>query len=316
MIYAIPFGMKAANDEILVQKSTSESNDSGIHQVINQNRVAHDLMKGEVTEQVSELRYRTYLIEHESKKYRYLGDGIAIKDENDKNWGLSDEIEKEFDFYQSNNEIIGSVEDELERIGKYGKREFTISLISKNHINKFNNTEYIILVHCSNKGDSLNITMSYSIYPNKYDPISRILINKLEDALNGDIKNNDAVCDFESLSFVTNKAIGEDDYKKYNFYNLNLCSIVKNLDKGLYEISYEASEYNVKYLLKEYYNKTMDEKYKSNEHRQKRDISVTNDELKYKCEDCGKMISEFDAEESKKAIGKIVCLDCLGKYAE
>ena len=234
-LYALPFGMKAANDEILAQKSTSDSNDVGIHQVINQNRVVHDLIKGEVTEQVEELRYRTYLIEHESKKYKYLGDGIAVKEEKtDNNWGLNNDIDKNFNFTQPNNEIIGSVEDELDRIGKYGKRVFTLQLKSKNFTNKFNNEEYVLLTSVNNNNGYLNINLVYSIYPNKYDPISRMLINQLEDALNGNIRTNDSVCDFDSLIFVTNKAIGEEDYKKYSFFNLKLSSISKDLGKGIW----------------------------------------------------------------------------------
>ena len=143
-----------------------------------------------------------------------------------------------------------------------------------------------------------------------------MLINQLEDALNGNIRTNDSVCDFDSLIFVTNKAIGEEDYKKYSFFNLKLSSISKDLDKGIYEVKYEATEYDVKYLIGNYYNKIMDEKYKSKAPREKRNISISNNELKYKCSDCGIMISEFDAEQSKNAIGKIVCLDCLGKYVK
>ena len=313
ILYAIPFGMKAANEEILVSKNSLANNDSGIHQVINQNKVAHDLLRGEVTQQIEELRYRTYLIEHESKKYRYLGDGIAIKENNSEEWGLSNNNDSIFDFIQRNDEIIGSVENELNRIGKYGKREFTLKLKSVNYANKYRNEEYIQSVTASNKSGELILSFKYTVYPNKYDPISRMLINDLEMALNGKYRTNDSVCDFECLSFVTMKAIGEEDYKKYSFYHLKLMQISKNLDEGCYEVKYYAESYDLSYLLDKYYNKRMDEKYKNKEAKEKRENISDNEKFKIKCEGCGKLISDFDAEESKKVCGKIFCIDCLKK---
>ena len=51
-LYSLPFGMKAADDEIFTQKISSNSDNIGIHQVIQQNSLAKDLRKGEVTQQV------------------------------------------------------------------------------------------------------------------------------------------------------------------------------------------------------------------------------------------------------------------------
>ena len=38
-------------------------------------------------------------------------------------------------------------------------------------------------------------------------------------------------------------------------------------------------------------------------------------EKKVPCEECGKMIDEFEAVETKNAIGKSLCIGCLSKYA-
>ena len=76
LLYSLPFGMKAA-DELLSTQTIND--DVGIVESIRQNRLSEGLINGEVTQQVEELRYRDYKVYRESKKYKYLGDGIAIK---------------------------------------------------------------------------------------------------------------------------------------------------------------------------------------------------------------------------------------------
>ena len=78
-ILAIPFGMKGAEDEIMVQKLNSTSDVGTIQDVVHQDSLGLDLLKGEVTQQVEELRYRTYEVFKESQKYEYIGGGVSIK---------------------------------------------------------------------------------------------------------------------------------------------------------------------------------------------------------------------------------------------
>ena len=80
-LLALPFGMKGAEDEIMVQKMNSTSDVGTIQDVVHQNSLGLDLLKGEVTKQVEELRYRTYEVFKESMKYKYVGEGIAVKQE-------------------------------------------------------------------------------------------------------------------------------------------------------------------------------------------------------------------------------------------
>ena len=82
--YSIPFGMKAAEDEVMLSKVDASSVDTGIHQQISQQRVGQDLLKGEVTQEVEELRYRDYKVYRESKHYKPIGDEM-VKVENIKN---------------------------------------------------------------------------------------------------------------------------------------------------------------------------------------------------------------------------------------
>ena len=72
ILYSLPFGLKGAEDEMLSQKSSLNTDNVGVHQVINENRLSKDLLKGEVTQQVEELRYRDYKVSKESKKYKFI----------------------------------------------------------------------------------------------------------------------------------------------------------------------------------------------------------------------------------------------------
>ena len=81
IFYSLPFAMKGG-EKILTSTNDNSSNNVGVVEVIQENRLSKDLLKGEVTQAVEELRYRDYKVYGESKKYQYLGDGIAIKTKN------------------------------------------------------------------------------------------------------------------------------------------------------------------------------------------------------------------------------------------
>ena len=120
IFYSLPFGMKAA-DELL---STQVVNDDvGVVETIRQNRLSEGLIKGEVTQQVEELRYRDYKVYRESKKYKYLGDGVAIKND------VRNVIGR-INFIQTNRFITNTILDEMQRIDTktYGKEDYTLKI--------------------------------------------------------------------------------------------------------------------------------------------------------------------------------------------
>ena len=63
--YGLPFGLKAASEEIM-SGGEVEQNGSSINQEATDNRVAKHLLKAEVTQEVEELRYRTYKVAGEA----------------------------------------------------------------------------------------------------------------------------------------------------------------------------------------------------------------------------------------------------------
>lgn len=77
-LLAIPFGMKAG-DELMTKSNSDADEGSSVHQQAEKKSVLNDLLKGEVSQEVEELRYETFKAEEMANEYQYIGNGQAIK---------------------------------------------------------------------------------------------------------------------------------------------------------------------------------------------------------------------------------------------
>lgn len=310
--YALPFGLKGADKEIFGEINKSD-NSNGANEVIGQKRVAEDLLKGRLTQEVKKLRYRAYRVERESKNYKYFGNGVAVKKNKDINLDLDSKVDKNFDFKIKNDEIYGSVFDELKRIGKYGESENIVTLKTID-FPMFKHNRFLESLYFSNKNGKDEIILNYSIYSDKYDKLSGIFKNKLNEALNGKTRNNDSICDFKEISFVTFKGSNIDDYIKFRFYDLKFKKIEKNEKYGYIQVFYEPKKYEYEYLLNKFFNQEMHDNYENKAKKERENFYKVDDaDDMVECSECGKKISKFDANQSKDSVGKILCSDCLAK---
>lgn len=78
MLYALPFGMKAG-DELITTSNVDVADGSSIHKQVEKKSVLQDLINGEVTQEVEELRYETFKAEEMANDYQYIGSGQAVK---------------------------------------------------------------------------------------------------------------------------------------------------------------------------------------------------------------------------------------------
>lgn len=81
-ISAFMFGMKAG-DEIFTTSNNSIDGGNSVTQKAEQDGVLNDLLQGEVTQEVEELRYETFKAEELSNEYQYIGNGQAVKKSGD-----------------------------------------------------------------------------------------------------------------------------------------------------------------------------------------------------------------------------------------
>lgn len=301
-------GFKVAENEMLTQKDTSNSNDVSIVEVQEENRLSKDLLKGEVTQQVEELRYRNYKVNRESKHYQYLGEGQAIKKE-------VKEKSSSYSFSINNNLVCGSVLDGFKSIetNDFGIDKFTLTIITED-IPRFRLESYCKVLDIDINEDVAYLKLHFSAFYDKYDSRGKTFVNELDKLENVsseyEIKRNEICSNIKSISFVTYKASNEDDLMLYTFNDIEYVEYYKNAFEFI--ITYKSKTYDKVDLTDKFYSSTMDKKYQSNE---KKDVIVDMDckERVAVCDICGKTIPLYDADITKEDFGYSMCVECLEK---
>lgn len=311
--YGLPFGMKAADTEIIGNKSINEDG-TNIQQEVSDQRVAKHLLKGEVTQEVEELRYRTYKVSNESENYQYLGNGVAVKD--DTKTTVRDK--KRHKFTQENENICQSVLDTLNQVGSYGMEKYRFEIVY-NCLSRFKLDKFATKVDVNIDDDEgiVETTLHFNTEPNPYDATSMPFINEISKLLDAktkyEINRNEIATSIRDFSFTTYKATNEDDFTSYSFIN---GSKFKKFEQKGYEflltLTWEEYIRVPLNLESKYYSKSMAEKYKNKE---KKDVvvSLADAERKRYCSICGKEMSVYDADIQEASGQEIICKECLQK---
>lgn len=292
--------MKVAEDEIFLSKVDSMSVDNGIHQQVYQNRVGQDLLKGEVTQEVAELRYRDYRVYKESKNYQYIGDGEVIK----QNKSYSNV------FHQSNQMVCKGTFEDID-----SQDSFTLK-IEYNGIPRFRLERLVQSITCYQHQAPVEIVLNINNSVAYNDPQRRSFLNELEKIYQleqeGLKVRNEIYDNIKHISFVTYKAVDEDDFIKYDFYSLH--GIETFNDEGQYKIRFIVDMFNREDLTDKFYSSSMDEKYKNKEEKQ-RELrqEITKQERKKSCYLCGVEINVYDGDITEATFGVPLCKNCLEK---
>jgi hypothetical protein len=103
-----------------------------------------------------------------------------------------------------------------------------------------------------------------SVYPDKYDRKTNLLLSEIKRA----IKNprGTSILDVNKVNFITYKTMGSKDFYEYEYDVLSFDKIVKF--DGFYVIKFKCKVIlNGRYLLEEYREVELDEKYKNKERK-------------------------------------------------
>lgn len=310
--YGLPFGLKAAGDEIM---GGGEADQAGteINQQVTDKRVAKHLLKGEVTQEVEELRYRTYRVANESENYKYIGNGVAVKQEREK---LKDKTR--FKFSQENENICESVLSTMNQLGNYGTEKYRFE-IDYNSFVRFKVDKFAkkVDVDIDEKTGKIETTLHFNTEPDPYDAASMPFINELKKLLNVkseyEISRNEIATSIYNFSFTTYKAYNEDDLVSYSFIKGGKFKEFKQ-EGYEYLLTLTWDEYLRLPLDLEskYYSKSMAEKYAKKE---RKDVApeMVNTERKRYCSICGREMSVYDADIQEADGHKPICKDCLNK---
>lgn len=309
--YYLPFGMKGA-EEMITSPSINE--DYGVIESVRQNRLSEGLIKGEVTQQVEEMRYRDYKIYRESRNYKYLGNGTAIKNIRRHNIGW-------YKFTQENKRLTNTVLEELNRVDvkEYSNDTFTLNVTYENMV-RFPLEKYCKTFQFESPNSAYDnrcfITFNFYKFIDTNDVNTKHFISFLKDLVNKPnsiSRQGDYVNNIKLLSFTTYKADEEDDFINYTCFDVNDGDIVEYDDKYVIRLTFK--NFNRVDLTDKFYCKTMEEKYKNKEKKENTFSLGKVTRLTY-CHECGREISNYDADITKETIGFPMCSECLEKYLE
>lgn len=291
-LYSLPFGLKGADIEIFGQKDSSNGSNITIQQQINEKKLSDALLQGEVTQEVEELRYRTYKVAKESENYNYLGEGIAIKEK---------KVNQPQEFYVKNHIICESVGHELNRVGDYSVDRYLLK-VKYSDIPRFKLEKY-----CQNiKVNLKNKKISLYFEKNTDEPEIRMFLNEMESITKG--KKSELISYPIEFSFTTN-----DTFLNYKFQGVTYETIISNQFE--YILEYNFKEYFEEDITKKFYSKTMDEKYQNKECKNV-NLSLIETQRKRYCSSCGKEIDLYDGDITEKTYGYPLCNDCIKKLDE
>ena len=311
---ALPFGLQGAEREIMGSNNTGEDG-TVITQEVSDERVAKHLLKGEVTQEVEELRYRTYKVSNESENYAYAGNGVAFK--KDKETKPRHKRVK-FNVTQENKIICSSILKELQHVDDYGTEEYRIE-ITYNDVVRFKLEQFAhtINVKINETEGVVETTLRFWKNNDKYKTTSRPFLNALKQAIKLDneyaISRNEILSSVKTISFSTYKASGDDDFTTYAF--TEGCKYIGSSetdDEYMLTFAWDSYIRTPLNLEEKYYSKSMDDKYKAKE-RKNVDLNLSPLEKKYFCPICGREIDEYSANIQMADGKQAICTECLKK---
>lgn len=236
-------GLKNANDIAFTgNKDTNIGTGSSIEQQKEVQNVYKDMLKGELTQEVIELRHEMYFAERASKKYKYTGNGRAVKQNNINEYKgkLEESDGLEVSLVQENKEDPGSLMDfgiynmgvdvsyekkVDEQLRNIRQRKFTIHIV-RDFIPRFNLENYTskIVLKPLNENETM-FDIYISKYVKQFDNIHKLFLKQIEQIYIGDTRND--ILDFKTLDFITYKAYGADDLLEFEFKDIQFENIIK-----------------------------------------------------------------------------------------
>ena len=298
--FYIFWGLKSADKIAFGTKEDSSNAGTVLEQQNEQNSVYKDLLKGEVTQEVKELRHEMYFSERKSHKYKYIGNGVVTK--KNEIFDYPGKIDKTDGFplqiLQPNIEDTGTLSENLSEADYRikNKKEFTID-IERDFIPRFRLEEFTnkLVVKRINE-NAVMLDFYTPIYKSQFNTIHKLFLKELEKIYMGDVRSD--VIDFKQVEFISFRAFGTDDLKKYTYNNIEFDNIL--IFDGHYVIKFTADIVNDgEDLINEFYCKEEEEK--SRMHAPRNENGQTIDFLTalYKAED------KYDYEQAKELIGDL-----------
>lgn len=261
-------------DKVAFSPSDNSLNDVGgnIEITNEEDSLYNQLLRGEVTQEVIELRHEMYYAERESHKYGSNGEAYKknLLYEYEGEYENSDGLK--LSLIQENYQDDGSLHDRVENIGSSLPVRRTI-FIERKFIPKFRIEDYVekVIVKRNDEGKAV-LDLYVSKYDSQFNNIQKLFLNKIRAIYGGEIDRT--LLDFDKLYFNTFKAFGSEDLHKYEFTNLSFEDIV--LYKGWYVLKF-ISDISIdgEDVIGQYFDKETQEKFDKHEPRKNPTFNYT-----------------------------------------
>ena len=203
-------GLRVA-DNLLTSQNKEDGDGTNIEQKKEVQNVYADLLRGEVTQEVRELRHEMYYAERLSHEYTYGGNGRVVKKNRMFNYNGNIDISDGYPIQviQENKEDITLTSDFKDT------RDFTLK-ITRDFIPTMRIEEYVtkLVVKRIDK-DKVILDFYTPIMPRQFDRRSRIFTNMLGKIYEGDVRSD--LIDIKGVAFTSYNAYGSDDLREYEY---------------------------------------------------------------------------------------------------
>ena len=276
-------GMKAADDVLTSSNKEISSGGAIEQQKTDQENLYASLLKGEVTQEVKDLRYEMYESVRQAKDWEVKGyTGVAVK----KNkmlvkspMKIDEEDGLKVILIQDNKVYIQGQDSSVENAKKLvtvrteADADHTFKATHEYHVrHKLETYAKKLVVKQTDEENKFKLDFYLSEYPIENDPRAVYVVKELESLYNSGSKTSD-LTDLITITFTTDKAYGDDDWKIYDFRIKQYIGI-KKFD-GNYIISFYASLPNgVEDTTKEFNDEESVRKFKEKAPRKKKTISI------------------------------------------
>lgn len=302
-------GMRAADDIV----STSNADSAAGSGTAEEKKIENDnlyvaLVKGEVTQEVKDLRFETYQAAKKADEYDYVGNGVAVK--KDKNQIFNKAKTKVYNeeglsvyMIQINDLIKASVSESMAAaaLGKEPEEKHRIS-INRQWNARFKLENYATQIVVRSKEDGGFIIDFYvPTFPREYDPKDIYFDKEMQILYNQKARMSDII-DFDNINFISEKAFPVEDMLEFSFVSMKYRGI--NKFNGSYVLSFDAvAEKLGEDVAEEMYDSESERKFREKEARKNAKpvaLSEAIDNLKQ-----AEQEEKFDEEKGKELLARI-----------
>lgn len=291
--------MHKTDEDIFTQAGIANEVGSEINQQVTDNRISKKLLRGEVTQEVRELAWRTYKVDRESRNFEYYSPTLAKRMTQERR----DKIDSKRLYYENSENVkpitIQPNEPEVESISESMTRmvsndvvpvTYTIEVL-RDDMTRYRIEEYAkkVVVKPGTEEGHYILDIYVSKYPDKSDFKSKGFVREVEHIMNDGMRTD--IFDINGISFVTSHAYGLNDGIRFVFNSIKYMRTVEF--DGNYVIKLDAVLISEEDLIEQYRCEEMEAKYRDKAPKENAiafDPYAPTEVRTFKCSKCGKVV--------------------------